>query len=129
MDDEVVTDRASDLAMCRRALDELVTAIVRHDQERSGKRMVERIEIVPFSKLTDPDWMAVHAVTTNPVRAAMRLGVRRVAQVIYGLGGMDALHDAMERVSAMDAANEGRRIAIMDSAFNGVGAGDDRWWS
>lgn len=129
MDDATVTSRDDDLATCRRALDELVSAIIRHDRERSERRISDRIEIVSFKALMDTERMNFRSVTTNPVRAALRLGVRKLAQEVYSIGGMGAVHDAFERVTDMDAANEGRRMSIMDSAFNGVGSGDDRWWS
>lgn len=121
-----------DIAACDRALNELVSAIVAHDADRAARPRPdgERFKLVPFKAVADLDRMGFEALTKDPVRAALREGVKRIGREIHRLGGgTGGMLDSLAKVVDLDPANAGRRGAIMDSAFNGIGTGDDRWWS
>lgn len=121
----------TDIEACDRALHELVSAIIVHDAAREAKRMpTGEIRLTPFRELTDLDRAAFRAMTTDPVRNALREGIKKLGREIHRLGGgTGSMLDSLDKVAGMDAANAGRRAVIMDSAWNGTGAGDDRWWS
>lgn len=128
------TDSA-DLAACEQALRELVTAIVDHDASRlprsSGSIKATPFRMVPIESLT-LDRIAVKEILADPVRGALRQAVRRMGRELYRLkGSTDAMIFSYDKVADMDddEAKGARRAAIMDSAWNGIGEGDDRWWS
>jgi hypothetical protein len=70
------------------------------------------------------------ALAKSPVPAALKQAVRTLGNVAFEeVGSVLAMRALAERVCALDQGNYGRRIAIADSAWNGIGSGEYRWWS
>lgn len=68
------------------------------------------------------------SLARQPIGTACRQAVRRLGQHLFDrLGSTDALRDVLERVAELTPADYGRRVAIMDHAWDGVGRQGDRW--
>lgn len=121
-----------DVCAAELALDKLLSAIITHDaaqdQEPRGP-----IKATPFRFVSLDDAALAQAafdeLVRDPIHYALRQGVKRLGRELHRLGGLDAMGAAIERVADMDLRHSGRRMSIMDSAWNGVGEGSARWWS
>lgn len=121
---------AADVATCERALDLLLRAIIRHDDERAAARVgPPPIRLFAFEGI-DVTRLGFEALTGDPVRHALRRGVRGIGRELYRLGGTtEAMLRSLYRVCDLDPVAEGRRLSITDHAWDGIGADNDRWWA
>ncbi|MHC2086461.1 hypothetical protein [Methylobacterium sp. CM6244] len=72
----------------------------------------------------------ITALASDPIGAACRQAVRRLGQRLYDMrGSTEAMREVIDRAADHDPAHAGQRASIMDSAWNGIGEGSDRWWS
>ena len=69
---------------------------------------------------------AISDMAKDPVGAACRLGVRHCGEMLFQIGGVDLMHEVIDRVADQNPAKFGARGTIMDHAWNGIG---DVWWS
>lgn len=117
------------------ALHALVTAIGDHDAaqfEARASRPPEPLEIIAIDDITleGIEDSRLKGIVKDPVRYALRAALKETGRDMFKVvGSTDAMLDALHRVADRDPVNAGRRGAIMDSAWNGLGEGNDRWWS
>ncbi len=121
----------ADLATCDRAITELLDAILAHDAARAAAQpQGGPFKIKTFDSSKGLDRLEFEALTGDPVRYALREGLRRVGAEVYRLGGStEAMRECLERLCEKDREHGGRRGSILDAAWNGIGEGSDRWWS
>ena len=121
---------AADVAACERALDLLLRAIIRHDEERAAARVGPPvIRLFSFEGI-DLTRLSFESLTDDPVRQALRRGVKAIGQELYRLGGgTGAMLQSLYRVCDLDPVTEGHRLSITDHAWDGIGSGPDRWWA
>lgn len=120
-----------------RTLSVLVSAMVTEDRKpveatapvalRAEPVTAESLERAARMTRLDLD---VSDLLRGPVRAACRQAVRRLGERVYLIVGKAGhMSDVLERVADMVPAQYSHRATIIDSAWNGIGSGDDRWWS
>lgn len=122
----------ADIEACDRALDELLRAIVSYDLDAEAqlRRQALLRSLGREDGRTDVDRARFRSLMTDPVRGPMRDGLKRIGAEIHRLsGGANGMLDSFDRVCDLDPAHGGRRAAILNASWNGVGSGDDRWWS
>ncbi len=121
-----------DVRSAEAALDKLLSAIIAHDAVRDREARGP-IKATPFRFVSLDDAALAQAafddLVRDPIRYSLRQGVKRLGRELHRLGGLDAMSRAIDRVADMDPRHSGRRISIMDSAWNGIGEGAARWWS
>lgn len=122
----VDNSRDANIAACNRALCELLNAMITFDQDADAQRRRWALaEAVGRSF----DGTEVRTLVTDPVRGSMRSGVKAFGRELHRLGGLDAMLASLETVASADEDNYGRRGMIIDSAWNGIGDDEGRWWS
>ncbi|AWB26202.1 hypothetical protein DA075_35630 (plasmid) [Methylobacterium currus] len=121
-----------DVRAAELALDKLLSAIIAHDATRDQEPRGP-IKATPFWFVSLDDAALAQAafdeLVRDPIHYALRHGVKRLGRELHRLGGLDAMSAAIDRVADMDPRHSGRRVSIMDSAWNGIGEGSARWWS
>lgn len=123
------------LAAMEDALHALITAIGDHDAARFEARRSgpqEPLECIMLDDLTleSVEIDRLRGIASNPVRCALRGAVKDIGRDLFrAAGNTDAMLEVLHRVANRDPVNAGRRGAIIDSAWNGLGEGTDRWWS
>ncbi len=115
-----------------RALDALLTAMVEDDAKRAPAPLTA--SSIRFTDLDGPiptrADMELRQLLRQPVYSACRIGVRRLgAQAFSVTGSTDGMREIAERVADRVSGQFGRRLAMMDSAWDGVGSDADRWWA
>ena len=115
-----------------RALDALLTAMVNDEAQRPKPPMDGISAKVLDLKGPVPtrSEIEVTQLLREPVYAACRMAVRRLGEQAFTItGGTDGMRDVAERVADRTPALYGRRLSIMDGAWDGVGSDADRWWA
>jgi hypothetical protein len=109
----------------------LVDALISHRKKRAREHEFLRVEAIHASVLlaTDQAILRARDIVADPVDRALKKGIKELAQVVYDQFGMDRLLQMAEHVCAKGRGGYGARMSPVDSALNGVGRGDDRWWS
>lgn len=111
------------------ALDNLLTAAMEADRKPallpeqgpvsaavSVGRVIEALDWTQARRQAD-------RLLDRPVPTALRLAVRTLGRRLDEIGGMKLMGDVLDRVAARAPAQEGRRIGIIERAWDGVG----RW--
>jgi hypothetical protein len=115
------------------ALDDLVEEIVKRTQTRPanlGKLTATPIKIRTLDELASCEDAEVSEILDDPVVAACRHSIRRLGEHLYELArDTDTMSDVLERVADRDPSRYSARATIIDKSWNGVGEGQDRWWS
>ncbi len=115
------------------ALDDLVEEIVKRIQTRPTNRSqitTTPIKIRTLDDLASREDAEVSEILDDPVGASCRHSIRRLGEHLYELArDTDAMSDVLERVADRDPSRYSLRATIIDKAWNGIGAGQDRWWS
>jgi hypothetical protein len=115
------------------ALDDLVEEIVKRTQTRPanpGRLTATPIKIRILHELASCEDAEVIEILDDPVGAACRHSIRRLGEHLYELArDTDTMSDVLERVADRDPSRYSLRATIIDKAWNGIGAGQDRWWS
>lgn len=62
---------------------------------------------------------------SRPVATACRTAIRTLGERLFEIGGNQLMSEVCDRVSALDPANESRRLGIMDHRWSGLG----NWYS
>ena len=115
------------------ALDDLVEEIVKRTQTRPAKP--GRLAATPFKfqkldELASREDAEVSEILNDPVGATCRHSIRRLGELLYDItNSTDAMSDVLERVADRDPSRYSLRATIIDKSWNGIGAGQDRWWS
>lgn len=130
---ETTTEAMPTANALEQALDQLVTALVAHREARAANWRPDRdLKVICASALlaTPDSILRAQSIAADPVNYALKKMIREVGQLLFdALGSTDALAKAADRVAGHGPGGFGQRIAPIDSAFNGVGKGKDRWWS
>lgn len=72
---------------------------------------------------------ATHDLLSRPVSELCRQAVTTFGERLFEIGGMTLMQDALYRLAERDPANYGRRVAIMDHRWDGIGRqGDSAGW-
>jgi len=67
-------------------------------------------------------------IVQSPIIWALKRTLKDVGQMLYDrVGSTDKLLEIAEQIANRDPENYGRRMAPIDSAWDGVGSGHDRW--
>ncbi len=115
------------------ALDDLVEEIVKRTQIRPvnpGKLTSTPIKIRSLHDLASREDAEVSEILDNPVGAACRHSIRRLGEHLYEIArDTDTMSDVLERVADRDPSRYSLRATILDRSWNGIGEGQDRWWS
>ena len=111
-----------------RALDEAVTALVRHrlaQPPHSGR--LEYITMGELRAMTEAEAVA-HDVARDPVGYRLRAEVKRIAHRLAPLLDWDKLHAMVERVASNNRVHYGQRLGLLCKVLDGaVMKGGDRW--
>jgi hypothetical protein len=68
------------------------------------------------------------ALAHDPLQSSLKQAIRTLGQALYAeVQTIEEMRDFAERVCGLDEVNAGKRIAVVDSAWHGIGRGDDRW--
>ena len=69
-------------------------------------------------------------LVAQPIIMSLKRTLKEVGQLLYDrVGSTGELLKIAEQIADRDPDNYGRRMSPIDSAWNGVGADDDRWRS
>jgi hypothetical protein len=87
----------------------------------------EQINDASLSTMVRSD---AEALAENPLQSSLRQAVRTLGKALYReVGTVEEMREVAERVCVSDEINAVKRLAIVDSAWNGIGRGEDRWRS
>ncbi len=115
------------------ALDDLVEEIVKRTQTRPatlGKPAATPIKFQTLDELASREDAEASEILDDPVGAACRHSIRRLGEHLYQLArDTDTMSDVLERVADRDPSRYSLRATILDRSWNGIGEGQDRWWS
>ena len=127
---EVVLNAEAD--RIENALADLLTAAI-DDDARVMQTRSDRLVATPFrmpERIATRAEIEISALLDQPVGAACRQSIRRLGFRLFEVtGSTDGMRDVGERAADQDPQRYGRRVAIVDSAWNGIGNETDRWWS
>jgi hypothetical protein len=122
--EEEETLRGPTVNELERALDEVVTALGDHRTKSAGR---------PTLSFWDGDDEAViqaRLIAKDPVEYALKSMMTSICQLLFdALGSTGSVYEVAERVCDRDPKNWSRRMSPIDSAFDGIGRGDDMWAS
>lgn len=113
------SETAREIGRIVAALDTLLAAI----EARSIATPSRASRIAVFSVADLARRSPIESMLDDPVGRALRLGIRRLGERLDQLGGFPLMQDITERVADMSPRHAGRRLSILDFAFDGVG----RW--
>jgi hypothetical protein len=67
------------------------------------------------------------ATPRQPTSHALRDAIRKLGELLLELGGdIDAIRSSWYRIAELDPAHAGKRLAVMDSCWNGIGIGSGK---
>ncbi len=115
------------------ALDDLLNEIVKRTQTRPatpGKPTATPFKFRKVDELASREDAEVSEILDDPLGAACRHSIRRLGEHLYELTkSTDSMSDVLERVADRDPSRYSLRATIIDKSWNGIGAGQVRWWS
>ena len=117
------------------ALDVLLTAYVEQKRHPVGTKQIYRAGPVSIGDIAIGRRGELIGIIENSIGFALRESIAKLGQHLYdflkiekGLENpMREMLNSVERVAARDIDQEGRRAAILDKIFDGIGEGDSRW--
>jgi hypothetical protein len=110
----------AELCRIEEALDALLTACENHQPPASEIRILSTAEFCKQSP--------VESLLNDPIGRALRLGIKKLGGRLHQLGGTDFMRSVAERVADMRDGFFGRRLSVLDHAFDGIGAGSKDFW-
>lgn len=121
----------AEIAQIERALSALLTAM-QAEEARWPEPPLFHIRATPF----DPSRpvktraeMEVGQLLQEPVYFACRLAVRRLGERLHAVAdGTDGMRRTAHRVADLHPVRGAPVLSILESAWDGVGTDDDRWW-
>jgi hypothetical protein len=111
---------SNELARIEHALGVLLTACENHQPPASEIRI---LSVAEFCKQSP-----VESLLNDPIGRALRLGIKKLGGRLHELGGTDLMRSAAERVADMRRGFSGRRLSVLDHAFDGIGIGSNDFW-
>jgi hypothetical protein len=118
------------LDMLKRAINANLTARIEHDRRRQTPAGVSKIELINLADLVaaDDNWLYLDEIISDPVRRALRVQLKTLGQRLFDLvGDTDRMRDVAEEVANQKPGPWGKRINIIDKAWDGIGNDQDRW--
>jgi hypothetical protein len=64
------------------------------------------------------------SIIRDPIGEVIRIGVKRLGERLYEIGGLDLMGTVLDRVAERDPAASGQRTDIMDKRWDGIGQTD-----
>jgi hypothetical protein len=101
------------------ALDVLLTACENHQPPATEIRILSAAEFCRRS---------VESMLNDPIGRALRLGIKKLGGRLHELGGTNLMRSVAERVADMRRGFAGRRLSMLDHAFDGIGIGSNDFW-
>lgn len=120
------------LAALKTAMDALLAVIVAEDGKPRAPELGPKFKLVPLRDIVmvTPLQADVSDLVRSPVSSACRQAVGRIGKLVHAItGSVAGMAEVAERVAGMDPPKHGHRLSIIGGAWNGIGSGDDRWWS
>jgi len=71
---------------------------------------------------SSPAQAAALALLDNPREGAFTMALKALGERLHEIGGMRAMQQALDDVTERDPENEGRRTAILDQRWSGIGS-------
>ena len=123
---------STDTEGLEQALDALLTAMAEDEAKRSETTL--GLVMVKPAHLSGPvptrSEMELAQILREPVYFACRMAVRRLGERTFTItGSTDGMRDVADRVAGQMPAQFGRRLSVLNSAWDGVGSDSDRWWA
>ena len=122
---------AEHLDMLKQAIHANLTARIEYDARRQRTATGEpKLVAICLTDLVaaDDNWLYLDEITSNPVRCALRVQLKTLGQHLFDLvGGTDRMRAVAEEVADQKPGAWGKRIDIIDKAWDGVGSRTDRW--
>lgn len=117
------------------AIDVLLTAYLQQKLNPVGTKQLYREGPLLLMEIADGELGQFIAIVENPLGFVLRDGIFRLGQSLHDLiktelGATDPLREmvnSVERIAARDPGHEGRRGALLDKIFDGVGDENSRW--
>ncbi len=114
------------------ALADLLAAAI-NDDARVTQVGSGRLAATPFrmpNRIRTRAEIEISTLLNQPVGVACRLAVRRLGRHLFEVTeSTDKMREVGERAADQDLQRYGRRVAMVDSAWAGIGSETDRWWS
>lgn len=100
------------------ALDTLLTAISQAPQRKAPfPKMLTASELMQKSEVT----LTAEEIVADPVGRSLRLGIEALGERLNEIGGMKAMHAALDEVVSRDPARKSWRANILDKRWDGIG--------
>jgi hypothetical protein len=109
------------------ALDTLLVALFQHREQRRRAAPYEPIKALPM--MSPAELAALSPVETllrNPIERALRNGIRELGERLFVLGDIELMQETLARVAERDPARAGRRLSVVDHAWDNVGTSTSR---
>jgi hypothetical protein len=122
------------LALLRQAIAANLAARVDHDRRRQEANRDKPVQftLIPIGDLMGADdrRLYLEGVIDDPIRKALRKQLKDLGQRLFdALGTTEGMVEIAEEIADLKPGPWGYRIDIIDKAWDGVGAGGDRWWA
>ena len=122
----------AEVARIEQALGALLSAMI-DDEERWPEPALYHIKAMPY----DPSKpvrtraeMEVGQLLQEPVYFACRLAVRRLGERLHSIaGGTDGMRQTAYRVTRSHPTRDAPILGMIESAWDGVGSENDRWFA
>ena len=114
---------APNTAKLEKAIDALLRALI---DRPSPEKRAEHVVTASDTDEADIDEEILDAIIADPVGSACRSEIASLGDFIFAmLGPTDGLEAVVNRIAALDQANQARRSAILDECWDGLGAAED----
>ena len=120
------------LAQVQRALDDLLSAAIEHDERQqmlsSGTVAAARLRWIDIDVAPENCRSAIVPLLHDPVGAALRSGIRTLGEHLFAVtGDTAAMRAVTERLLAANRVQHVQIIQLIDLAWVGLGSEDDHW--
>jgi hypothetical protein len=131
-----MTDRMTKdehIALLKTAIAANLTVRIEHDKrleaERQGNPPKFKIWFAKELEAANRTRLELEDIIADPVRHALRKQLNGLGQRLYNLlGSTKPMPNLAEEIADLTPRPD-HAISIIDSAWNGVGKDNDRWWS
>jgi hypothetical protein len=112
------------------ALDELLGAVLAHRARKNRclrHPVLRTLRLGDWQRLPPRGSLADFVAAADVVEKSLRWGIRRLGEALAAMGGTALMLEVAEQVSDRDPANAGRRLSLVDHAWDGIAHGQDVW--
>ena len=105
------------------ALDAILTALREADRASTGDMGVGRTfgQLVGQAMATSEKAQAAQDLIADPIGGALRHAIEALGERLNEIGGIPAMHAAMDAVSTMKPDDDGWRENVLDHRWSGIG--------